>query len=231
MKKSIFCLLISALTLLSFSSCSKDSEGLTKITTYAVIDLEGGSIITVNKGSEFVDPGYTAIQGTEDVTANVTVSGKVNTAECGAYKLNYRVVNPDGFAATAQRTVVVVDPSNFASAYLSHVKYGKREFFNLVVLITDNGDGTYAIDDLCGGFYSQGRYPGYPYDFNYEETLKLDDNGIVTLANGMANEGPWYFGDPIDVVDGKYDRATGTFTYKAAFAGDPEDAISVELTK
>ena len=100
MKKSIFCLLISALTLLSFSSCSKDSEGLTKITTYAVIDLEGGSIITVNKGSEFVDPGYTAIQGTEDVTANVTVSGKVNTAECGAYTLNYRVVNPDGFAAS-----------------------------------------------------------------------------------------------------------------------------------
>ena len=233
MKKSLICLLISALALVVTTGCSKDSEGLTKITTYAVIDLNEGSLVKVNKGTAFVDPGFTAMQGAEDVTANVTVSGSVNTAKCGFYTLSYRVVNPDGFPATATRTVMVIDPNNFASAYLGEAEYGKRHYYNLHVIITDNGNGTYAIDDLMGGFYCQGRYPGYEaygYDFWYDETLGLNGTSVF-LANGMGSGSNWYFKEPVDMLGGTYNPNTGTIKYKAAFGGDPDDAIAVTLTK
>ena len=233
MKKSLICLLAGALSLVSLTGCDKDSEGLTKITTYAVIDLDGGSLVKVNKGATFTDPGFTAIQGTEDVTANVTVSGNVNTARCGFYTLTYSVVNPDGFPATASRTVMVVDPDNFASAYLASCKYGSRSYSGLKIMITDNGDGTYAIDDLAGGLYCQGRYPGYEaygYDFWYDDNLKLDGS-TVTLAAGMGSGTNWYWKEPLDCLNGTYDAETGTVTYLAAFSGDADDAISVTLTK
>lgn len=230
MKKSLIFLMAGAVAVAGLTGCSKDSEGLTKVTTYAVIELDGPSLVKVNKGEAYVEPGFTATMGSEDVSGDVTVSGSVNTAKPGFYTLTYSVVNPDGFAASASRTVMVIDPDNFAGAYLAAAKYGTRSYSGLKVTITDNGNGTYAISDLSGGFYDQGRYPGYPYDFKYEETLKLDGN-TVTLAGPMGDGSAWYWGEPLDCVNGTYDAATGTISYLAAFGGDPDDAISVTLTK
>ena len=233
MKKSLICLLAGALSLGMFTSCNKDSEGLTKITTYAIITLTDGDLITTQKGAAFTDPGFVAMEGTEDVSDRVTVSGTVNTAKCGFYKLTYSVLNGDGFPASASRTVMVADHNNFASAYLASCKYGTRSFSNLHIMITDNGNGTYSIDDLAGGLYCQGRYPGYEaygYDFWYDDVLKVDGS-TVTLANGMGNGKNWYWEEPLDCVNGTYDASTGTITYLAAFNGDPDDAIKVVLTK
>lgn len=216
-----------------FTSCDKDSEGLTKITTYAVITLTDGPVVTVPVGQPFTDPGYVAMQGADDVTDKVTVSGNVNTGKCGFYTLRYNVINDDGFPASASRTVVVVDRNNFASAYLASCKYGARSYSNLHIMITDNGDGTYAIDDLAGGLYCQGRYPGYEaygYDFWYDDDIKLEGS-TVSLANGMGDGSNWYWGEGLDIVDGTYDPTTGTITYLAAFGGVASDAIQVTLTK
>ncbi|MBQ9465811.1 MAG: DUF5011 domain-containing protein [Muribaculaceae bacterium] len=233
MKKSLIFLMAGAVAVAGLTGCSKDSEGLTKVTTYAVIELAGGQYATVEKGSTFVDPGFTATMGSEDVSGDVTISGSVNTAKCGFYTLTYSVVNPDGFAANATRTVAVVDHSSIASAYFASCKYGSRSYSNLKILITDNGDGTYAIDDLAGGLYCQGRYPGYEaygYDFWYDEDLKLDGS-TLTLAGEMGDGSNWYWGEPLDCVNGTYDAATGTISYLAAFSGNADDAISVTLTK
>lgn len=233
MKKIFSCLLLSALMLTVFTSCDKDSEGLTKITTYAVITLTDGPVVTVPVGQPFTDPGYVAMQGADDVTANVTVSGTVNTSKCGFYTLKYNVINDDGFPASATRTVVVVNPNGLASAYLASCKYGARSYSNLHIMITDNGDGTYSIDDLAGGLYCQGRYPGYEaygYDFWYDDVIKLEGN-TLSLANGMGDGSNWYWGEPLDLQDGTYDPTSGTITYKAAWSADPDDVIQVTLTK
>lgn len=233
MKKIFCCLLLSALMLPVFTSCEKDSEGLTKVTTYALITLTDGSAVTTPLGQPFVDPGFVAMQGDEDVTEKVTVSGTVNTSKCGFYTLRYNVLNEDGFPASATRTVAVVNPNSFASAYYGACAYGTRSYSNLHIMITDNGDGTYAIDDLAGGLYCQGRYPGYEqygYDFWFDANLKLEGN-TITLADGMGDGTNWYWGEPLDVLDGTYDPATGTITYLAAFSGNPADAIKVTLTK
>ena len=143
------------------TSCSDDeSEGKSRITYYAVLEMNGEAYMTTPVGSTFNDPGCVATMGGEDVSDQIQVTGSVNTNAVGFYKLGYTVVNADGFPASASRTVAVVDPNNFASAYFGESKYGTRHYYNAPIAITNNGDGTYTIEDILGGFYCYGRYPG-----------------------------------------------------------------------
>ena len=214
----------------TLSSCSdKETEGTSRITTYAVLELNGDAYETVQLGSSYNDPGCTAKMGDEDVTDKIVTDGAVNTNELGYYDLSYRVINADGFAATASRTVAVVDKANFASPYFAESQYGSRHFYNAPIAIDDNGDGTYTIEDLAGGFYSYGRYPGYDamgYDFFLDATLSLNADNTINLVE--CNGDNWFWGDPMTLTSGTYDPATGTVTLVLDFDGTP---MYVTLTK
>ncbi|MBO4820785.1 MAG: DUF5012 domain-containing protein [Prevotella sp.] len=229
MKKNIlFAALLALATPTVFTSCSDDdeSEGKSRITYYAILELNGAQNMTTQLGSAFADPGCTATMGGEDVSDMIVTSGTVDTNKLGFYTLNYSVVNPDGFSASASRKVAVVDRNNFASTYFGESQYGSRHYFNAPIRITDNGDGTYSINDLAGGFYSYGRYPGYDaygYDFFLDATLKLNADNTIEVVD----QGYWYWEDPMESIDGKYDPATGTITFVMDF-GAP---FYVTLTK
>lgn len=214
----------------TLSSCSdKETEGTSRITTYAVLELNGDAYETVQLGSSYNDPGCTAKMGDEDVTDKIVTDGAVNTNKLGYYDLSYRVINADGFAATASRTVAVVDKTNFASPYFAESQYGSRHFYNAPIAIEDNGDGTYTIEDLAGGFYSYGRYPGYDamgYDFFLDATLSLNADNTINLVE--CNGDNWFWGDPMTLTSGTYDPATGTVTLVLDFDGTP---MYVTLTK
>ena len=214
MKKNILFMTMLAMAGFTLSSCSdKETEGTSRITTYAVLELNGDAYETVQLGSSYNDPGCTAKMGDEDVTDKIVTDGAVNTNKLGYYDLSYRVINADGFAATASRTVAVVDKANFASPYFAESQYGSRHFYNAPIAIEDNGDGTYTIEDLAGGFYSYGRYPGYDA-MGYDFFLDNGDN--------------WYWGEPMTLTSGTYDPATGTVTLVLDFDGTP---MYVTLTK
>lgn len=229
MKKNIlFAALLALAVPTVFTSCEDDeSEGKSRITYYAILELNGDANMSTQVGTAFNDPGCTATMGGEDVSDQVVTSGNVNTNKLGFYTLNYSVVNPDGFSASASRTVAVVDKNNFASVYFGESQYGARHYFNAPIVISDNGDGTYSINDFAGGFYSYGRYPGYDaygYDFFLEATLKLNaDNTIEVVETGK-----WYWGDDKPVLlNGTYDPVTGTVSLDMDF-GAP---FTVRLTK
>ena len=211
------------------TSCSDDeSEGKSSITTYAVLELNGSTYETVQLGSTYTDPGCLATLGGEDVSSQITTTGSVNTNELGYYKLSYQVVNSDGFPASASRTVAVVDKNNFASTYFAESQYGSRHYYNAPISIEDNGDGTYTIEDLAGGFFSYGRYPGYDaygYDFFLDAVLKLNADNTIEVVE----QGDWYWGDPIEeITSANYDPETGTVTLNMVFSGAP---MYVTLTK
>ena len=209
------------------TSCSDDeSEGKSRITTYAVLELNGSAYETVQLGTAFNDPGCVATLGTEDVSSQIVTTGTVNTNKLGYYTLNYKVVNSDGFAATASRMVAVVDKNSFASTYFSESQYGSRHYYNAPIEIIDNGDGTYEIEDLAGGFYCYGRYPGYPYDFSLESTLKLNADNTIEIVE--CNGDNWYWGESMTLTTGTYDPATGKVTLVLDFSGAP---MYVTLTK
>ncbi|MBR3009687.1 MAG: DUF5012 domain-containing protein [Prevotella sp.] len=225
MKKNIIYAMLLALGVITLASCDKDTEGLSRITTYAVLEMNGESFMKVNVGGSFNDPGCVATMGGEDVTDQIQVNSNVDTSKPGFYNVNYVVYNDDGFPASASRTVMVVDPNNFAGVYLGESEFGSRHYYDAPINITKRADGTFLIDDLAGGFYCYGRYPGYEptYDFHLEAILQLNaDNTIEVLAQGS-----WYWGDPMEDVSGSYDPATGTIKLVMDF-GAP---FYVTLTK
>ena len=230
MKKNIFFAMMFALVCFALTSCGdKDSEGKSRFTYYAVLEMNGDANMTTPVGVAFTDPGCVATMAGEDVSDKIQITGSVNTNQLGFYKLSYKVVNDDGFSASASRTVAVVDPNNFGSAYFGESQYGSRHYYNSPIIVKDNGDGTYTINDLAGGFYCYGRYPGYDaygYDFFLESVIKLEADNTITLVDQNPND--WYWEEPIEITEGTYDPATGTITLVLLFSGTP---MYVTLTK
>ena len=81
-----------------------------------VITLVGGNV-AVALDSVWSDPGFSAIDNKDgDLTANVVVSGTVNTAIAGYYSLTYTVTDGDGNTGTATRIVRVGTGSTASGA-------------------------------------------------------------------------------------------------------------------
>jgi hypothetical protein len=80
-------------------------------TTAPVITLLGDSPLNLALGQEFVDPGAEALDNVDgDISANVEVTGTVDTETIGSYELHYNVSDTAGNSATEViRTVVVSD--------------------------------------------------------------------------------------------------------------------------
>jgi len=119
MKKSI--LIFYSLVTLFLVACNKtnihntDEEvGISKVTFFAVLKLNGERDMAVVLGSPFTDPGITATEGTEAIS--YTTTGSVNTNVAGVYPLTYTAVNKLGFPASVIRTVVVYSTDAGAAA-------------------------------------------------------------------------------------------------------------------
>ena len=73
-----------------------------------VLTLKGESSITITAGTEWSEPGYSAVDEVDgDVTDKVTVSGTVNHRIAGTYTLTYQVSDQYGNTASVERKVIV----------------------------------------------------------------------------------------------------------------------------
>lgn len=208
-----------ALVALVMASCGdKKSEGLSRITYYPSIQLEGDSYLVWEKGVAYEEPGYVSELNGEDVTSQVTVSGAVDVNKSGIYTLTYTTVkNSDGFDASASRTVVVLDSSsaiegfymNQATSNRNGTAYGK----DFQVLVIDNGDGTISVDDLLGGWYCQRA--GYGTKYAMSGVLGVAEDGTLTLISSYVPG----WGDGLDSFEGKFDAATSTINFVCVYAG------------
>lgn len=79
-----------------------------RVTTPPTITLRGSTVVEINAGTQYTDPGYSATdaKGT-DITARVTVSGNINTNVAGTYTLRYSVTDSYGNSASKTRTIRV----------------------------------------------------------------------------------------------------------------------------
>lgn len=92
-----------------------------------VITLNGDEVIDMFYGGTYTELGATALDDSDlDVTANIVVTGSVNTNSVGTYFITYTVVDSTGNEASKTRTVNVND--NIAPA----------------VTFNTNGNSTYA---------------------------------------------------------------------------------------
>ena len=234
MKKNILYMMLFALAIFTLTSCSdEESAGKSRITYYPTIELEGESYMVVDKGSTFVEPGYTSMLNGEDVTDKVIVSGSVDTSKSGVYSLTYTTtLNEDGFGASTKRTVVVLDPNSAIEGfwltdpasyreYTSNVAFGR----SFELLIIDNGDGTYSVDDLLGGWYRDRA--GYGSNYALAGTIAIDDaTGVISYVDSYLIG----WGDSATDVTGQYDAATNHISWVCEYTDYPF-FFHVELDK
>lgn len=228
MRKIFYCILMGGLFMGTATSCDDSTEDLSKVTYFAELNLKGDDFVKLSLGETYTEPGYEATENGEDISERVKVSGSVNSATPGFYNLVYSVANVDGFSVSKTRQVMVVDPDHFASAYQGESQAGTRHYTGAPILITENEDGTYLIDDLLGGLQFYGMNPGFEpmYDFHAEAKVKLNDDNTLSLLE----VGNWYLASQLtlSLTEGKYNPETGVVTMTVDYGGTP---LSVTLTK
>ena len=222
--KSIFLVMLLAVSML-FVGCKKESKGLTRVTYYPVITLEGDLVMVIEKGSEFVEPGFTCTMGEDDVTDKVTVSGEVNPNECGFYTLVYTSPNnSDGFGTSASRQVIVhesnpLEFTAFATDPKSYRVYGAGDPVEMgdafeVNITYHLGDNVFVVDDMFGGWYAQRA--GYGEKYAMQGIIQIKEDNSIELLDSHVDG----WDDGLDYLEeGTWNEDAGQLHWKIGYAG------------
>jgi len=220
MRKYISLVILSSFFL--FTSCEKETEGISKITYYTDLTLNGLEVMVVRVGDAYTDPGYVAIENEVDVTANVIVTGTVDVSTPGAYTLVYSVENKDGFAKSAERLVLVA-PKVTSSIDLSGVYSGQRDGQALVpsgCSISMLSTGVFEASDFFGGYYEIVRAYGPAYRLSAYFYLNEDNT-----YSALSTNSPW---GPWGVINAVYTPATKVLKHRVT---QGTTGFNITLTK
>lgn len=110
-----------------------------------VITLVQGNNIARDKGADFVEPGYSAVDECDgDLTSQVTVTGTVDGHTYGTYVLTYSVADSSGNVGEVKRTVQIADLNKpvitLAGELKTYIKVGTA-YTDPGYSATDNIDG------------------------------------------------------------------------------------------
>ncbi|MDE6344009.1 MAG: DUF5012 domain-containing protein [Muribaculaceae bacterium] len=203
-------------------SCSKDNEPDPEIMYYPSIELEGEQYMYLTEGATFVDPGFTALKDGTEANDEVVVTNNINASKPGLYEVDYAIYNDYGYSANATRYVMVIAQGDKASGIYevqpdSYRDYNGEVYFGgYQIKVIGNGDGTYYVDDLLGGWYYYRAGYGFNYALQGELTIAAD--GTVTMDNS------WLIGwgdSANDLTDGKFDAATNTLSWVVSYTDYP----------
>ena len=216
MKVRIISIILLAIVTL-FYSCERnlETEGISRVTTFAVIALEGDNPIFLHVGDNYAEPG--ASTNTGDV---VTIAGTVNANAAGVYTLYYSAENEDGFEASVQRTVYVSNTGDFLTSiegiYISTVTRSgvTRPGLEYVRIWSTGNPNEYRLSHGLGGWYAFGSGYGNDYDSQHTITADFGTNTGTVTDSYTAGWGPGY---AVKVLDFAFDPDTKTITYNGDF--------------
>lgn len=214
-------LLTGLLVTVALWSCTKDDETDPVIMYYPSIELEGSQYMYLTEGDTYVEPGFTAMKNGEEANADVEITNPINNTKPGLYEVKYSIFNEYGYSADATRYVLVIAKGDKASGIYqvspdSYRDYNGQVFFGgYDIKVIGNGDGTYYVDDLLGGWYYYRAGYGFNYAMQGEITIAAD--GTVTMDSSHVNG----WGDSLNsLTDGKFDAATSALTWTASYTGN-----------
>lgn len=181
----IFLMVVSGLLL---TSCEESTDGVSKVTAYANLTMNGDPLVVLTQGETYTEAGVEA--EADGKVLEVKIDGTVDTSKPTVYKLKYSATNSDGYPASLTRTVVVLSnkPSTidlsgtfFRGSNANNVtKLGDRKYF------TDNATG-YTVDDpnnLKMEFYNIDDKQIYaPFQADASETGIDAESNIGTITD------------------------------------------------
>lgn len=202
--KKIFLTLVIAGGLLT--SCSKDTDNVSTVTNYPIIEVLGADPIFVPQGGTFTDPGVIAKEGETVIPTTTTVAGNyrhettLNTNITDEYTITYTATNKDGFKASATRKVIVYKTGDLVNSiegvYTCTISRNgatpSAAYMNIKYLyIWKNANGTYEISDAFGGWYQYGRALGLGYitPGGTINAVSIPANTFTFPGNPLTNTG------------------------------------------
>ncbi|WP_282036837.1 BT_2262 family domain-containing protein [Saccharicrinis aurantiacus] len=233
MKINIFKYIAFIFAVLVFASCAeKETEGISDITYYVTIVLEGDEIVYHEKDTPWVEPGYSATEGEDDVT-DAVIATEPDVSVLGSNTLSYSATNSDGYSGAVSREVIV-HSSGLSSVDISGEYTGDVFRLNTddnssvsfagnpVVISKTSVEGLYMISDWIAGFYAVGYGYGAGYAFpGYLQMISDTEFEHVSMSNA--------WGDPFDSVESVIvDASTGSITYTAKWLGKYNFDISLQ---
>ena len=177
---------LTLLILLSIGSCKKtDSEDNSTVTHYVIITLKGKKIEVFKKGTPFAEPGYTAMEGSTDVTQQVKkdYDPEMPGNTPGFFTITYSATNRDGYSNATSRDVFIYDANDEVSGIYKGGRIGGSEK-EQTVYIWKGAGGEYHIDDFFGGAYNLTR----GYGVKYKGTSSFTRDGS-SLTGGPISSG------------------------------------------
>ena len=202
-------------------SCKKDDfnypdgyVGISKITNYPIITLNGDLLTFVNQGTAYTDAGVKAMVGETSVEFSTT--GTVNTAVPGVYVVNYAAKNEDGFSATAYRSVIVMSTSgdinshNYSGTYDRYVGGSPN---GQTSTWTKTGNGIYTVVNpggATGVTVTAVNYSGNAIAVPQQETSV----GTMSSAAGVYNPATSPLQYTWTILNATYGAAPRTFVKK-----------------
>jgi len=168
------------------TSCDKETEDISTMTTYATIVFD--ELVVIEKGESFT-PSAVATEGETEV--DVVIDGSADGNTVGVYTISYSAVNSDGFSAASTQTVVVYDPTIIPTDVSGEIMdKGRNERTATISLVEGTTNIFYCTDFAFGG-----TFPMY---------FQMDGDNMVVIPQDFV------FG--VTSVDAVYFPATREFT-------------------
>lgn len=216
-----------------FISCNneKTSEGVSRVTYFPDMIINGDPITLVNTGDSFTDEGCVAMSGEVELETNSETSkgryngGELDTNIWDLHTVTYTAFNDDGFPGTATREVWIGETgdltTDISGYYLSSTERGSSESYEDLVYISiqKTGANTYKLSDALGGYYDLGR----EY-YNYGDIFRAT-GAVITVNNLATNDfsitdadlnNDYWGSNPFSVNSFVVDASTNTITFTAS---------------
>lgn len=190
------------------------------------LTLLGEETMKVIARSEYVEPGYQAVDETDgDITEKVQITGEVNVNWCDSYSLVYEVSDNAGNVTTIERVVEVVQPETV-------VPEGK-----IIYLTFDDGPGPYTepllelLDkyQVKATFFFCGTSRSDLYQKVYAAGHAVGVHCKSHVYSEVYASDEAYFADLNAIMNMVYE-ATGVHTTMLRFPGGSSNRVSAEYT-
>ncbi|MCC8112646.1 MAG: DUF5012 domain-containing protein [Bacteroidales bacterium] len=224
MKKYITYLTVLAAVALT-SACSKDTEGMTWTVYYPAITLDGSTTLDWEAGVPFEEPGYEATYNGEDYTSQVAVTTTMDLSDPapGLYTITYSVGSPDGYQASASRTVYVWDYSDEVAGYYTSSTDSYRDYNGTTyygdypVTVVGWGDGDYWVSDVFGGWYEYRN--GYGSSYAMQADIHVNADNTIDILDSYIPGWASYGYEVDGWEDAVYDPDTLTLSWYVSMEG------------
>ncbi len=160
-----------------------------------VITLNGLKNITVVKGEEYTEYGYTAVDNADgDITSLVTVESDVDTDKTGVYHVSYVVGDSSGNMTRERRTVSVSEEGPMS---MSMKDFDLEPFYSDVIAKEVPFDGKKYADTVVFGDSFVGIFSGYGLDrsdmFWYRDAFAVDEADTKPVKVAREETGLTFF--------------------------------------